>query len=459
MAEWKGKMAITGYRKGKAPEHLLIEQMGGIQRVYNTVMAELMESVLAPTLETTPSGARAIADSERVEQSGEELENAFDPEKDFTFSVLFDTMPELQWTTPYKDLAVTVEAATNDEQIAATVEAKMRALMKEGGKMRVVTGRGIQPGDVAIIDFSAALADSGEIIPGASRQGMQVDTETVDVTFMPGVAGAMLGMSAGETRETVIALPETEEVQQGLRGVQAAITVKVSEVFEWELPAADDAWAAGLMGPGSTVDDLRARLDENTRAEGMDLTNQRVADAFTDAVAAAVAATVPESLLQEAGQNQYSNELNTLIKQGIMTFEQAQQLATPAMLSKYIANKKEELTNLQKSALGFADILEKEALAPTEAAIEQELAAALESLEQAGGNKGGDINVDGVKEQVMKNLQTQSAMDWLVKNCNVTITTPGSTTAAAPKAVAAVAGGEGEAPKKKRGRPRKNPEA
>ena len=76
MKQWNNKIAITGYRKGNAPENLLIEHLGGIQRVYNTVMAELMEEVLESALESTPSSARAISDSERVEQNAEELESS-----------------------------------------------------------------------------------------------------------------------------------------------------------------------------------------------------------------------------------------------------------------------------------------------------------------------------------------------------------------------------------------------
>lgn len=461
MKEWNNKMAITGYRKGNAPEPLLIEQLGGIQRVYNTVMAELMESVLTTALETTPSGSRAIADSERVEQNGEELEKSFNPDQDFTFSVLFDTLPTITWTTPYKDLAVTVEAASDAEKDAATVEGKMRAVRKEGGQLRVVVDRGLQLGDVAIIDFAAAVAETGEAIPGAGREGMQLDTETADTAFLPGVAAAMEGMRAGDTRETTITLPDTDDFSPAaLRGVNCAVKISVSEIFEWDLPEMTDEWASQVMGPGSTVADIRARLEENTAAESEDATRQKLADAFTDAVGAAVDVIIPDSLIQEAGQNQYTNELNSLLTQGILTYEQAEQLASPQMLSNFISNKKEDLISLQKAALGFADILAKEGIAPSEADIEKELSTALESIAEVQ-SRGGDIDVNAVKEQVARGLETQAAMDWLISNCNVTILPPGvkagkapTKKKAAPKKVEAKTEG-GDAAPKKRGRPKK----
>ncbi len=427
-------------------------------------MADLMEEVLESALENTPSSSRAIADSERVEQSREELEAAFDLNKDFTFTVVFDTLPTLVWTTPYKSLTVAVEAASDAERDAATVEAKMRALLKEGAQLRVVADRGIEIGDVAIIDTSSSVKSTGEAIPFSERKGMQLDTETADEAFLPGVAAAMVGMRPGEEREATITLPDSEDITpKQLRGVEALVKIKVSEVFKWDLPEANDAWAAQLMGPGSTVEDIKTRLAENTAAESEDATRQKLADAFTDAVAAAVEVTIPDSLIQEAGQNQYTNELNGLMTKGLLTYEQAEQLASPQMLASYISKKKDELVGLQKAALGFADILEKEGLAPSEADIERELATALENIAEVQGKKGGDIDVDSVKEQVSKGLETQAAMDWLVANCNVTISAPGAKDAAPTKKAAAkaeaAAPADVEAPKKKRGRPKKNPEA
>jgi len=470
---WNNKIEVDGYRKGNAPESLVIEQVGGIQAIHNSVMAELMEEVLESALERTPSSARAISDSERVEQTREELEASFDPNKDFTFTVVFDTLPSLAWKTPYKSLTVAVEAASDDARDAATVETKLRALLKEGAQLRIVADRGLEIGDVAIIDTVTSVKSTGEAIPFSERKGMKLDTETSDEAFLPGVAAAMVGMKPGDEREATITLPDSEDISpKQLRGVEALVQIKVSEVFKYEFPETNDAWAAQLMGPGSTLADIKTRLAENTAAESEDATRQRLADAFTDAVAAAVEVTIPDSLIQEAGQNQYTNELNGLISKGLITYEQAEQLASPQMLASYISKKKDELVGLQKAALGFADILEKEGLAPSEADIERELATALENIAEVQGREGGDINVDSVKEQVTKGLETQAAMDWLVNNCNVTISSPGAAAAApaaaknkkaAPKKTAAAKAeaptADGEAPKKKRGRPKKNPEA
>jgi len=71
-------------------------------------------------------------------------------------------------------------------------------------------------------------------------------------------------------------------------------------------------------------------------------------------------------------------------------------------------------------ALGFSDILRREGIAPSEAAIEDELYRALESVRESQGGRG-DINEDGVKAQVIQTLEYQAVMDWLVANCEVNV--------------------------------------
>lgn len=50
----------------------------------------------------------------------------------------------------------------------------------------MVADRGLQQGDLAIVNFSAKRADTGEELPGATRNSMRLDTDDADTTFLPG---------------------------------------------------------------------------------------------------------------------------------------------------------------------------------------------------------------------------------------------------------------------------------
>lgn len=71
---------------------------------------------------------------------------------------------------------VKVQRAGNDESDRVEVEKRLLAARKEKGDLRIVSGRGLQKGDVALIDFTARRTDSQEQIVGTEREGLHIDT-------------------------------------------------------------------------------------------------------------------------------------------------------------------------------------------------------------------------------------------------------------------------------------------
>ena len=63
-------------------------------------------------------------------------------------------------------------------------------------------------------------------------------------------------------------------------------------------------------------------------------------------------------------------------------------------------------------------ILTKENLTPSAQEIEEEYEKAMEGVRQI--QRQGEVNEDGVREQVVQSLETQIVMDWLSTNCEVT---------------------------------------
>jgi hypothetical protein len=57
----------------------------------------------------------------------------------------------------------------------------------------------------------------------------------VGLLLLSGLVAGMLGMAVGDERTVTVTLPQTWEPAQ-LRGVRADCTIKVKEIFEWELP-------------------------------------------------------------------------------------------------------------------------------------------------------------------------------------------------------------------------------
>lgn len=70
-------------------------------------------------------------------------------EDGLSFTVRFDAVPELRWRLPYRDLAVSVEAAGDEAGDEAAAEEQLRQMRKGKAQLRVVADRGLQVGCAA----------------------------------------------------------------------------------------------------------------------------------------------------------------------------------------------------------------------------------------------------------------------------------------------------------------------
>lgn len=408
-------VAIDGYRKGKAPDAALISHCGGQERVVNDVLASMLEPVVGQAMK--PYEGVAVPESEHIEQNADQLAAAFSMDTGLNFSVRFDAVPALKWKQPYSELQVAVESAGDEASDAQAVEDKVLSLRKGQAKLRVVADRGLQRGDLAIVDFSAARVDNGEDLLGATRKSMRLDTDDADVTFLPGIVGVMTGMKAGEERVAPLTFPTDEAFQPAmLRGVEARVTLKMTELFAYDLPELNDEWANSLL-PGGGLQGLRQRLLENAAAERESMMKERMADAFNVAVGRAVEVEIPNSLLNELGNQQYSVELNRQLSKGMMDFQMVQQLATPELAAKFIESRREELLELQRALLGFEAIAAAEGLRPSENEIEAEFKDATRQFVE----QRQQYDAEKLREQVYETLQANKVMDWLISNCTVKV--------------------------------------
>jgi hypothetical protein len=87
-------------------------------------------------------------------------------------------------------VCVQVEVASlgGPEEDKKEVDTQLQQLRKNKGTLRVVTGRPLRPGDMAIVDFKTVRLDTDEIILGSTRKGMQLDTGLGDRAI--GLSGA-----------------------------------------------------------------------------------------------------------------------------------------------------------------------------------------------------------------------------------------------------------------------------
>ena len=77
--------------------------------------------------------------------------------------------------------------ATGDESTdQRAVQQEVRQILKKKGTLKVVQDQKFQLGDVAVVDFDARRADTGQPFPGANRVRTQLDSDSSDMQFLPG---------------------------------------------------------------------------------------------------------------------------------------------------------------------------------------------------------------------------------------------------------------------------------
>ena len=80
-----------------------------------------------------------------------------------------------------------MEAVAGEEELKKSAEEKINAGLKDVGSLRIVQGRGLKTGDVAIIDIDLRRKENGQIIEGSQQMGKQIDTATAQHTVeLPG---------------------------------------------------------------------------------------------------------------------------------------------------------------------------------------------------------------------------------------------------------------------------------
>ncbi|KAK9909292.1 hypothetical protein WJX75_000086 [Coccomyxa subellipsoidea] len=417
MRKLRAETDVPGFRKGKkVPDRVVIDAAGGPDMANGAAVEIILNDVLPVALQKYKD--TAIAESERIEEQFDDLIKDFDLDSSFVFHIGLDIQPTHSWKAPYKDIKVEVASLGDTEEDTATVETKILQLRKNKGTMKLVAGRPLQLGDVAIVDFGTVRTDTNEEIPGSQRKGMQLDTGLGDRAIgLVGIVEGMVGMTVGDERAITTQVGDTWWEPDTLRGVGIRADIKLKELFEWELPElTDDLVEASFPGVGS-VESLRAALTDSTAAQREEDQKEAVHEALIRAVADCVDADIPDSAIRQLAENEYQAKLHEIQLKENLPFEEINQLANPEMLQNYIESRREKLLVLQKATLGIADIFVQEGMQLSEQEVRKEMDDAAADFQQ----NEQEFDEGRLREQVEEVLKAEKVLEWLEQNTTIVI--------------------------------------
>ena len=238
----KGKIALPGFRKGKAPRAM-------IEKMYGTgVFFEDAANELIPEAYET-----AAKESELEIVAQPEIEvTQMDKGTDFIFTATVAIKPEVT-LGDYKGIEVEKkEAEVSEEEITAEIDKAREA----NSRLITIEDRATEDGDTVIIDFDG-------YVDGKQFEGGYAEDYTLVLgshSFIDNFEDQLVGKNLGEDVEVNVTFPEEYHVDE-LKGKPALFKVKIKEIQKKELPELDDDFAQDVSD-FDTLDEYKADVEK-----------------------------------------------------------------------------------------------------------------------------------------------------------------------------------------------------
>ncbi|MCL4424998.1 MAG: trigger factor [Firmicutes bacterium] len=295
------RVNVPGFRKGKAPRHILERFVGREalqQEALETLVPEAYESAIKE-LKIEPIDQPTIDDIEIA--AGQPL----------VFKVSVAVSPEVQ-LGDYQSLHIKEDPVV---VIPERVDQELEHLREQHSHL-VVEGpeSEVKEGHFAVIDYKGYI--DGQEFAGGAGEGQLL--EVGSHTFIPGFEEQLMGARAGEEREIKVTFPEDYRAQD-LAGKEALFKVKIQEIKRRVLPDLDDDLAR-MVGQFQTLQELREetanRVSKTEKAQARQELEKKVVDAIAD-----MSVVKPPDILIDRRIDRLMAELEDHLKQQGLTLD------------------------------------------------------------------------------------------------------------------------------------------
>ena len=420
----KNRIAVPGFRKGKAPRRI-IEKMYGVEIFHSDALDAILPDVLTFAMKNTDLeivGYPKISDIDIKDNNG-----------GADITMIAAVHPEVT-LGKYKGLT----APKPEVDIPAhEIDAEIASMRVRNARIEKAD-RPAAHGDIAVINFEGFVDN----IAFEGGKGENYELELGSGTFIPGFEEKVEGMEIGEERDIDLVFPEN--YKEDLAGKPVVFKVKLNEVKEKSLPDLDDEFAKDVSEFDTLQeykDDIKNRL-QKTRQQDVDETFENI---LMEKVVDSMEAEVPEAMIEEQMESSMNNFTRQISTYGMEPEKYMQMMG----ISPEDFKERMRLTSERqvKVALALEKIAELEGIEIKDSEIEDEYK---EASERYG------MEIDKLKESVdvediTRDLKLRAAAKIVIDSATVDNT---ELDAAEVKAKAKKETGEKKA-KKPAGKPKK----
>ena len=349
----RARFAINGFRKGKAPKHV-IENVYGKGVFYEDALNLLFSENYGKIIEKEEKKFTVVG----------EPEVTLDKLEDDCISMIavVPVKPEVKISS-YKGIKIK-EFAYNvsDEE----VEAEVNRVLERNAKKVAVSDRAAANGDIVNIDFVGTV--DGVKFDGGEAEGF--DLTLGSGQFIPGFEDQVVGMNIGETKDVNVTFPENYQAEN-LKGKAAVFAVKLNGIQAKELPELTDEFIKDATG-SETVEEYKIKARERLQVQADRRANDATENSILEAIAANAEVEIPQAMIEREIDGLVQKFEYQLMYQGLKLQEYLDFLKVT--MADFRKNYEEQASKNVKNQLIISQLIKDEKIEATEEEVDAKVA-------------------------------------------------------------------------------------
>ena len=391
------KYAIPGFRKGKAPRHM-IEKMYGSDIFHYDAVNDLFPEAYEAAVKEAKIDVVGRPDPEVVSMS--EADGV-------VLKVKVAVKPEVE-LGEYAGLTVTKEAKNVNE---ADVDAEVKRMQDRNGRLLTREGAA-ENGDTVDIDFEG-------FVDGKAFEGGKAEHYSLVLgsgSFIPGFEDQVVGHSAGEEFDVNVKFPEEYGAAE-LAGKDATFKIKLHEVKYKEQPALDDDFAKDVS-EYDTLDELKDSIRNNIKTNLDKQAEQKVENDLMDQVIANMKADIPDAMVDSRIDELVQDFEYRISQQGLKLADYLKYMGMN--IEQFRAQFKEQADKQVKMRLAMEAIVAKEGITASDEEFEEEVKRIADAYKMEADKVKSIVDAAAVKAD----LAINKAIDFVKEKANVVTAEP-----------------------------------
>ncbi|MGE5328200.1 MAG: trigger factor [Deltaproteobacteria bacterium] len=387
---------IPGFRKGKAPRHMVEKYYGEsalYEDAFNIIAGEEYDKVVEEN---------DISAVDKPEIDVVQIGSG----KNLIFTAEVAVKPPVEISN-YKGIEVKkqVNVVTEDD-----IEKELEKMREKNARVITVEDRKLENGDVSNINFEG-------FVDGVAFEGGKGEDYELTIgsgAFIKGFEEQLIGMEINEEKDITVTFPE-EYHSKNLAGKESIFKVKLNGIKAKELPALDDEFAKDVS-EFDTLTDLKKSIREKFEAENAIKAKNDMENELIDKLVEMAEIEIPQAMIERQIDYMVRDFDWRLSMQGANLDSYLKY--TNSDMGKVRQMFKEQAEKAVKTQLVIEEIGKRENIAPAQEDIDAHIAKLAEGYNQEAEEFKKQLKEEDIK-YLTDEVKVDKTISFLMEKANI----------------------------------------